>query len=87
MREIKYKCPGCDKEHTKKIYADQSEGVAQIFVEEYFFPIWEKKKEMAEKLSLEEFCRELILVAIYNYHKNRRKIKVEKDSIENNHRT
>lgn len=87
MREIKYKCSRCDKEHTRKIYANQSEGIAQIFVEEYFPSIWEKKKERAEKLSLEEFCKELILVAIYNYHKNRRKIKVEKDSIEDNHRT
>jgi len=38
-------------------------------------------------LSLEEFCKELILIAIYNYHKNRRTIKVEKDSIKDNHRT
>jgi len=87
MRIIKYRCPNCDKEHTRKIYTDKSEGVAQIFVGEYFPSLWEKKKEMSEKLSLEEFCKELILIAIYNYHKNRRKIKVEKDSIEDNHRT
>jgi len=30
-------------------------------------------------MPLEEFCKELVFSAIYNYHKNRRRIKVEKD--------
>ena len=82
MKIEKYICPGCNKEHIEKSYDNQSEGVADIFIDRYFSIIWDKMKGKAKDLSLEEFCKEFVLISIYNYHKNRGKIRVGKSSIE-----
>lgn len=83
----KYICPGCNKEHERRTYESDSEGVAHIFIDEYFPLIWGKKKDKAEQMAIEEFCKELVFSSIYNYHKNRRRIKIEKSSIEHHDRT
>lgn len=85
MRIEKYICHRCKKEHTRKIYENQSEAVADIFVELYFPLIWEKKKDRVKELAFEDFCRELVFMTVYNYHKNRRRIKIEKSCIESDY--
>ena len=78
----RFKCNNCQEEHERKSYENISEGTADIFTENYFIPIWDKMKEKVKNLSLEEFCKEFMFVTVYHYHKNRRRIKVAKDSIE-----
>jgi len=51
----------------------------EVFDQEKDLHVWEKKKDGVKEMPLEEFCKELVFSAIYNYHKNRRRIKVEKD--------
>lgn len=77
----KYICQGCGKEHERRVYGDKSEGVTTVFMEEWFPPLWEKKKDEAANMPLEEFCKELVRLAIYNYHKNKRSIRLGKDDI------
>jgi hypothetical protein len=86
MLITKYRCGNCNKEHEKKVYATQSEGVADIFTEQFFPSLWEVMKEKSQKQPLDQFCKELVLTAIYHYHKNRRRIHVAKDSIEHSDR-
>ena len=81
----KYHCKGCGKDHEVKVYDNQSEGVADIFTEWFFPTLWEKMKDKSDKMPLEQFCKELVTNAIYHYHKNRRRIRVEKSSIEHQH--
>lgn len=78
----KYKCNNCNVEHERKTYENISEGTADIFTESYFIPIWDKMKDRIKEISIEDFCKELVFTAVYHYHKNRRRIKVEKSSIE-----
>jgi len=85
MRVEKYVCQGCKKEHVRKVYENRSEAVADVFMELYWSLIWEKKKDRVKELSFEDFCKELVFMAVYNYHKNRRRIKVEKSCIESGH--
>jgi len=76
-----FKCTGCGKEHQKKIYENASEAAADIFTEGFFAPIWDKLKEQAKEKSLESFCKDLVFFAVYTYHRNRRRIRIAKDSI------
>lgn len=85
MRVEKYFCEGCKKEHVRKIYGSRSEAVADVFMELYWSSIWEKKKDRVKELSFEDFCKDLVFMAVYNFHKNRRRIKVEKGCIESGH--
>ena len=87
MRIEKYICPGCKKEHTREVYESQSEGVARIFTENYFQLIWDMKKDKLNEMPIEEFCKELVLASVFNYHKNRRRIRIEKSNIEPENRT
>lgn len=75
------KCPDCGKEQEKRVYENASEGAADIFTESFFSPIWEKFKDKSHE-PLESFCKELMFFTIYTYHKNRRRIHVAKDNIE-----
>jgi len=84
MEIKKYWCSGCKKEHIKKIYENKSEGMMDIFMEKFFPIIWRDLKEESEKIEFEEFCRKLVETAIYNFHKNIRRIKVDKKSIKSN---
>jgi hypothetical protein len=86
MRVKIFRCPDCNKEHQKKIYVNASEGVADIFTENFFEPIWEKFKDK-EHDHLEKFCKELMFFTIYTYHMKRRRIHVAKDSIEQSNGT
>lgn len=87
MRIEKYICPGCGKEHERKLYESQSEGVADVFIELWFPIIWEKKKNRIKEVGFEDFCKELVFMSIYNYHKNRRRIRVEKSCVQPSNRT
>lgn len=82
MMVEKFVCPNCGKEHEKKTYETQAEAVAFTFTEDYFQLIWDMKKDNAKEMPLEEFCKELVLTAVYNYYKNRRRIRIEKGSIQ-----
>jgi len=75
------KCPNCEKEHQWRVYENKSEGTADIFIERFFAPIWEKFKDKSRE-PIDSFCKELMFFTIYTYHRNRRKIHVEKDNIE-----
>ena len=77
-----FKCNNCEMIHERKFYENESEAVADIFTESYFVPIWDIMKEKIKEEEIEEFCKKLISTAIYHYHKNRRRIHVAKDSIE-----
>jgi len=80
------KCPNCDEEHQRRVYKDYSEGVADVFTERFFAPIWEKLKDKSHE-PIDLFCKELMFCTIYNYHLNRRRIHVEKDNIEQSNGT
>lgn len=75
------KCQNCEKEHQRRVYENTSEGVADVFTERFFSPIWEKLKDKAHE-PMEKFCKELMFFAIYTYHRNKRRIHVEKNNIE-----
>src|SRR3989338_4560879 len=77
-----FKCNNCETIHERKFYENKSEAVADIFTESYFTTIWEIMKEKINETDIEEFCRKLVSTAIYHYHKNRGRIHVAKDSIE-----
>ena len=83
----KFKCNNCETIHERKSYENQSEGVADIFTDSYFAPIWDKMREKIKEKDIEEFCKELVFTAVYHYHKNRRRIKVAKNTIEPTNRT
>ena len=77
----KYVCQGCGKEHERRVFADKSEGIAVVFTEEFFPQLWELKKDNSANLPLEEFCKELFELAVYNYHKNSRRIRIDKEDV------
>ena len=77
----KYICQGCGKEHERRVYDNKSEFAAFIFANEFFPEIWEKIKQKASEKPLDEFCKDLVWMAIYNYHKNSRSIRIGKDDI------
>ncbi len=76
-----FKCAGCGREHQSKIYENASEAIADEFTEGFFAPIWDKLKEQAKRKSLEEFCKEIMFYAVYNYHRNKRRIRITRGSI------
>lgn len=82
-----FKCGHCNKEHQRKFYENVSEATADMFTERFFIPIWDKLKNKAPTMSREVFCKELVFFTVYTYHRNRRRIKVAKDSIEPHHGT
>ena len=86
MRIIISKCPNCEKEHERRVYENASEGTADIFTECFFEPIWEKFKNKNHE-PIDQFCKELVFFTIYTYHRNRRRIHVAKNNIEQPDRT
>lgn len=81
----KYVCKNCSREHERRIYANKSEVAAVIFTEKFFPPIWEKIKQKAPEMPLEDFCKELTELAVYTCHKHGRSIRMAKgDLISNN---
>lgn len=77
----KHVCQNCGKEHERRVYVDKSEGITTVFMEELFPPFWEQIKHRASQMPQEDFCKELVKMAIYNYHKNSRRIRIGKEDI------
>ena len=86
MKIVHFKCKTCGKEHRNKVYENASEGTADIFTERFFAPIWERFKDEPRE-PLEKFCKDLMFFTIYTYHLNRRRIHVEKNSVEHSNGT
>ncbi len=84
MEIKKYVCGNCKAEHIEKVYKDKSEALSDLFIEYYFPQLWNIMKEKYKNITIEEFCNELIFTAIYHFHKNIRKFKVDKRSIKQN---
>ncbi len=81
MEIRKYKCPNCDKEHIKKIYENKSEALADIFIEASFKKIFEDFREKHKDMPFEEFCKEFSYEYLYHFHRNLKRIKVNKNAI------
>lgn len=81
MEIRKYKCPNCDLEHIRKTYENKSEALADVFVEASFKKIFDEFKEKHKDTPLEEFCREFTFEYIYHFHRNLKRIRIDKKSI------
>ncbi len=77
----KYICDGCKKTHERRIYKDKAEMKTILFMENIFPILWEKHKQHANELSLEEFCKRLVEISMLTYHKNSKSIRKGKDDI------
>jgi len=81
MEIRKYKCNHCNLEHVKKTYENKSEALADVFVEASFKKIFEEFKEKHKDMPLEEFCKEFSFEYLYHFHRNLKRIKIDKKSI------
>lgn len=81
MEIRKYKCKRCNIEHIDKIYENKSEALADIFVEASFKKIWGGFREKHKDMPMEDFCREFVFEYIYHFHRNLKRIRVDKESI------
>ena|SRR3989338_2077295 len=72
----KYICQGCGKEHERKVYSDKCEMAAFVFADKWAQSLYESTKKNFPGLAEEEFCRELVISAVYNYLKNKRSIRI-----------
>lgn len=82
MKIIQKYCKDCKTTHIQKIYDNKSESIADTFTEEFFPKIWEKMEKRSKEMQLKDLCKEIFLIAVYNYHKHGRHIKSEKIRIE-----
>jgi len=80
MEIRKYKCPNCDKEHIDKLYENKSEALADV-VEVSFKKIFDDFKDKHKDLLLEDFCKEFSFEYLYHFHRNLKRIRVDKKSI------
>ncbi len=81
MEVLKYKCPNCDLEHIRKVYENKSEALADVFVEASFKKIFDEFKEKHKEMPLEEFCEKFVFEYLYHFHRNLKRIRVDKKSI------
>ncbi|MCX6803877.1 MAG: hypothetical protein NTY48_04890 [Candidatus Diapherotrites archaeon] len=76
-----YFCHGCGREHERRVYESKAEMATVIFMKEFFPQLWEKLKQKANEVPVEDFCKKLVEAALYTYLKNSRRIRKSKDDI------